>query len=135
MANYLTDILSTPDYKDQAIVFEFLSTQSSERDQKFDLEDALPSTLTRTRALALAADVNGLTTASTMIMGAYYPDWATTAVPPESIDFTKFDLLYFGTSDCFLRVSCTMADDAFNQPSPPRPPRLGSRLGPIALLC
>ncbi|KJA24938.1 glycoside hydrolase family 18 protein [Hypholoma sublateritium FD-334 SS-4] len=95
LAEYLTDILSTPKYKDQAIVFEFLTTQTSERDQKFDLEDALPSTLTRTRALALAADVNGLTTASTMIAGAYYPDWAATAVPPESIDFTKFDLLFF----------------------------------------
>lgn len=101
LAEYLTDILSSPKYKDQTVVFEFLSLKSSDMDQKFDFEDALPSTLTRNRALALASDGNELTAAASMINGAYYPDWAATAVPPESIDFSKFDLIFFGESNLY----------------------------------
>ncbi|KAF9484198.1 glycoside hydrolase family 18 protein [Pholiota conissans] len=92
LAEYLTDVLSTPKYKDKVALFEFLSAQTSEHDQKFDLEDALPSTLTRNRALAIANDVNA---SGALIAGAYYPDWAGSAVPPEKIDFSKFDLIFF----------------------------------------
>ncbi|KAF8181046.1 glycoside hydrolase family 18 protein [Pholiota molesta] len=92
LADYLTDVLSSPKYKDQAALFEFLTAPSSKYDQKFDLEDALPSTLTRTKALTLASDVNASTVP---ISGTYYPDWAGSTVPPESIDYSKFDLIYF----------------------------------------
>lgn len=95
LAGYLTDVLSSPECKDQAALFEFLSATTSEYDQKYDLEDALPSTLTRTKALTLASDVNA---SKVPIAGAYYPDWAGSTVPPESIDYSKFDLIYFGAN-------------------------------------
>jgi chitinase len=106
LADYLTDVLSSPKYKDQAVLFEFLTAPSSKYDQKFDLEDALPSTLTRTKALTLGSDVNASTVP---ISGTYYPDWAGSTVPPESIDYSKFDLIYFGTNN--LSVLLVIQDD------------------------
>ncbi|KAG2005561.1 endochitinase, variant 2 [Coprinopsis cinerea AmutBmut pab1-1] len=89
----------------------------------FDLEDALPSTLPRKAALSLAAtrptaaavaafaeEVDGspktseraMTNAetiakvsSTMIYAAYYPAWSAGTHPPEKLDFSKFDILFY----------------------------------------
>lgn len=90
----------------------------------FDLEDALPSTLPRRAALTMAAmgrptgaDVASLLAASSngsadakagvapgsMHYAAYYPGWSAYSNPPERLDFSKFDILYFGSyisSDC-----------------------------------
>ncbi|KAF8970626.1 glycoside hydrolase superfamily [Flammula alnicola] len=95
LTEYLFDILSTPKYKDQPLIFEFLSAQTLQRDQKFDLEDALPSTLTRTKALTLASGAadSEISTSAAIISAAYYPDWS--AIPPQSIDFSKFDIIFY----------------------------------------
>ncbi|KAF5329821.1 hypothetical protein D9619_009056 [Psilocybe cf. subviscida] len=97
LAEYLVDILSTPKYKDQSAVFEFLSAQTLERNQKFDLEDALPSTLTRKKALSLAAGLADgvISTAASLIAGGYYTYWSVDTNPPEKIDFSKFDMIFF----------------------------------------
>ncbi|KIM37878.1 glycoside hydrolase family 18 protein [Hebeloma cylindrosporum] len=84
LAEYLFDVLSTPKYKDRAVVQEFLSGRTAETEQKFDLEDSLPSTVTRNKALALASDpLDGKISAqAAMIYGAYYTSW--TFVTPSS---------------------------------------------------
>jgi chitinase len=95
----------------------------------FDLEDALPSTLPRKAALTMAAmgrptgaDVASLMAASSkssdatasaaaavaptsMHYAAYYPGWSAYANPPEKLDFSKFDILYFGSCTFYLFVS------------------------------
>lgn len=46
--------------------------------------------------------VNGkVNTKASMIAASYYPDWVSSTNPPEGIDFSKFDILYFG--QLFLR--------------------------------
>ncbi|KAJ3487167.1 hypothetical protein NLJ89_g11741 [Agrocybe chaxingu] len=97
LAEYLADLLATPKYKDKSALFDFLSPRTAEISQKFFLEDALPSTLTRTKAMNLAASTaDGEVNASAvMISGAYYPDWSAGRRPPESIDYSKFDILFF----------------------------------------
>jgi len=98
LAEYLYDILSTPKYKDKALVWEFLSAQTLQRETKYDLEDSLPSTLTRKKALELTSgNLNGEVSAqAVMLAAAYYPDWCASTRPPENIDFSKFDILFFG---------------------------------------
>jgi chitinase len=105
LADYLFDVLSTPKYKDRAVVQEFLSGRTTETEQKFDLEDALPSTVTRNKALALASNpLDGKISAqAAMIYGSYYTSWSASAYPPENLDYSKFDILYFG-SYIFLLV-------------------------------
>lgn len=50
--------------------------------------------MTRKAAAALAKQ--DFSTAATPIAAAYYPDWAFDATPPENLDYTKFDILFFG---------------------------------------
>jgi len=98
LADYLFDVLSTPKYKDTEIVQEFLSGRSTETEQKFDLEDALPSTVTRNKALALASNAldGNISAQAAMIYGSYYTSWSASEFPPEKLDYSKFDILYFG---------------------------------------
>ncbi|KDR78221.1 hypothetical protein GALMADRAFT_138343 [Galerina marginata CBS 339.88] len=96
LTKYLSDLVSTPKYQGKPVFVEFFSGQSVERAIKFDLEDALPSTLTRTKALKLASALNGeVNTQASMIAGAYYPGWSASSVPPEGLDFSKFDIIWF----------------------------------------
>lgn len=41
-------------------------------------------------------------TSTTPVAAAYYPDWATGTIAPQDIDFSRFDILLFGT----LFMSC-----------------------------
>jgi hypothetical protein len=74
-----------------------------ETEQKSDLENALPSCVTRNKALALAPNpMNGKIIAQvTMIYGLYYTSWSASVYPPEKLD-SKFDILYVGSYIFFL---------------------------------
>ncbi len=101
LAKYLDDLLVSPDYAGSSVLADFLTPNLSESSAKFNPEDALPSTLSRKAALDLlanatvesAGDVKAL---ATPIAAAYYPDWSVDTNPPEKIDFSKFDILFFG---------------------------------------
>ena len=58
------------------------------------LEDALPSTLTRSQALKIHERLTA--SATTPIAASYYPDWVDDTLPPEQLDYSKFDVLFFG---------------------------------------
>ena len=38
------------------------------------------------------------------VAAAYYPAWAVTAHPPEKLDFSKFDIIFFGMIFCFYHI-------------------------------
>ncbi|KAJ3796868.1 glycoside hydrolase [Lentinula aff. detonsa] len=107
LAAYLTAILAHPMYHNAPALNEFLSSdESKDTLAKLDLEDALPSTLSRQKALELktqlvagegqAAAANGEVKAeATSIAAAYYPDWSESEFPPESLDYTRFSILFF----------------------------------------
>lgn len=101
LAQYIFDLLSDPKYKDKTALSDFLSSPDLQRDMKFDPEDALPSTFARKEAMAIAATLGGgadtsAAAAASFLAGGYYPDWAVGTNPPEKLDFSKFDLIYFG---------------------------------------
>lgn len=97
LTQYLTNLLQSLDYKDNPAVVEFLTPKGAKSSSKFDLEDAVPSTLSRKAALDLKAQ-GDVEVEATMIAAAYYPDWSAGSFPPEKLDFSKFDILFFGTS-------------------------------------
>ncbi|KIM81785.1 glycoside hydrolase family 18 protein [Piloderma croceum F 1598] len=88
LTKYLNDILQSPQYEGNSALVGFLSQAVST--SAFDLEDALPSTLSRKAAL----DLVGQAAAVTPIAAAYYEDWATSP-SVENIDFSKFDIIFF----------------------------------------
>ncbi|KAF9529877.1 glycoside hydrolase superfamily [Crepidotus variabilis] len=92
---YLQAVLSDHKYRSSQAVTEFLAGTTPTG--KFDLEDALPSTLSRKAALSLATAVKSgdVEAAATPVSGAYYPDWSVGNRPPEGIDFSKFDVIWF----------------------------------------
>ncbi|KAJ4480852.1 glycoside hydrolase [Lentinula aciculospora] len=106
LAVYLTAILAHSSYQNTAVLNDFLSNESKVAHAKLDLEDALPSTMSRQKALQLktqllsgdkeAAAANGEVKAkATLIAAAYYPDWSESEFPPESLDYTRFSILFF----------------------------------------
>ena len=92
LSTYLTKLLSNPTYATNPVLLDFLG--SSAPPAAFSLEDALPSTLSRKTALTAMLKA----TSTTPVAAAYYPDWATGTIAPQDIDFSKFDILLFGTS-------------------------------------
>ncbi|EMD40292.1 glycoside hydrolase family 18 protein [Gelatoporia subvermispora B] len=93
--SYLASLIRSPDFSSHPDFLAFLSLSATSSPVHFSLEDALPSTLTRKAALEAQAQMTFSVNASTPIAAAYYPDWATDTNPPQSLDFTKFDILLF----------------------------------------
>ncbi|KAJ6593441.1 glycoside hydrolase family 18 protein [Mycena capillaripes] len=91
LKTYLNTLLTTSQYKDNEALREFLAPSLRASPRQFDLEDALPSTLSRKAAQQLGT----VTAAATFIAAAYYPDWSADSFPPESLDYSKFDILNF----------------------------------------
>ncbi|KAF7297934.1 Glycoside hydrolase family 18 protein [Mycena chlorophos] len=88
---YLNTLLENPTYRCQPALKKFLAPALRVSPRQFDLEDALPSTLSRKQAQEIAETV----AATTYIAAAYYPDWSTDQFPPGDLDFSKFDILLF----------------------------------------
>ncbi|KAK7026409.1 hypothetical protein VNI00_015644 [Paramarasmius palmivorus] len=113
LAKYLSNIVQIPDYENHPALVDFLKP-SSDASRRFHLEDALPSTLSRKAALDIKDKVEA--EASNLIAAAYYPDWSVWDVPPESIDFSKFDILFFGK--CFsMMVDTSVLSPSKHLPS------------------
>lgn len=96
-------MVSSPEYKDHPYLLQFLASEDtrSTTPQKFDAEDAVPSTLSRKTALGLNSEAGdevdrGIHVNATPIAAAYYPDWSAGNFPPENLDYSKFDILFFG---------------------------------------
>ena len=81
LTTYLSNILSNAEYRKNAAVKEFLTSSSPTTSAvSFDLEDALPSTLSRAKALQLKAEalkgtVETQAANATLIAASYYPGW------------------------------------------------------------
>lgn len=102
LASYLSCVVSSPEYKDHPYLLQFLAPEDtrSTTPQKFDAEDAVPSTLSRKTALGLNSEAGdevdrGIHVNATPIAAAYYPDWSAGNFPPENLDYSKFDILFF----------------------------------------
>ncbi|KAJ6593462.1 glycoside hydrolase superfamily [Mycena capillaripes] len=80
---YLNTLLATSQYKDNETLREFLTPSLLASPRQFDLEDALPSTLSQKAAQQLGA-----------VAAAYYPDWSADSFSPEHLDYSKFDILF-----------------------------------------
>ena len=65
------------------------------QDTAANAEDALPSMLTP-RAAALGAQTTSIAANSTTVFASYYQDWAVDVVPPENLDYSRFDILFLG---------------------------------------
>ncbi|PPQ82293.1 hypothetical protein CVT25_008443 [Psilocybe cyanescens] len=122
LAKYLSALLWSPEYHDTPIIKGFFERDMLKPDENIDVEDVLPSTLTRKDVSAffsLRDQVQELTleedereqeqeeepepepeqeeeTKKELISAAYYPEWCAGTVPPESLDYGKFDVIFFG---------------------------------------
>ncbi|KAJ6497662.1 glycoside hydrolase family 18 protein [Mycena sanguinolenta] len=88
---YLNTLLAMAQHKANGTLNEFITPSLLASPRRFDLEDALPSTLSRKQA----QDLGAATATATFIAAAYYPDWSVDTFPPESLDYSKFDILNF----------------------------------------
>jgi chitinase len=85
LSQYLNALLASPDYRTHEALVAFLSSP-------IDNTSAVPtsagvSTRPQQRVLAAAG--------ASQIAASYYPSWSVWSRPPESLDFSKFDILFF----------------------------------------
>ncbi|KAI0694388.1 glycoside hydrolase family 18 protein [Cerioporus squamosus] len=93
LSAYLAGLLQSPQFRAHKFFLDFLTpSTTASSSPEFNLEDALPSTLSRKAALSAQSR---LSAQATPIAAAYYPDWSSGTNPPAKIDFSKFDILYF----------------------------------------
>jgi chitinase len=64
-----------------------------------DVEDILPSVLLGKGALSKDLALEGF------LLAAHYPEWAMGHIPPEGLDFSRFNILFFGMLYYFLLFS------------------------------
>ena len=96
LSAYLAGLLDSPQFRVHKFVIDFLTPSTTATPSgKLSMEDALPSTLTRKAALEAQSLVS---VEATPVAAAYYPDWSSDTNPPASLDFSKFDIILFGTS-------------------------------------
>ncbi|KAF7296006.1 Glycoside hydrolase family 18 protein [Mycena kentingensis (nom. inval.)] len=92
LESWLVNLLKVADYRHNEIVKNFLASAVPMVPlQEFELEDALPSTLSRKTAEELVAAV----AAAKPLAAAYYPSWTMYTHTPEKLDYSKFDVLFF----------------------------------------
>jgi chitinase len=105
---YLKAVLRDIRWRTHSALVDFFVPSSIGALGKFNLEDALPSTVSRKGAEAIMA-------AASLTAPAYYPDWSVNSNPPESIDYSEFDLLYFGDPYTHLRLHVQLipSDNSF----------------------
>ncbi len=94
LTSYINKLLAISDYSAGTLLQKFLTTSTYHVSVEVSLEDALPSSLTRTAVLKMQERLT--TTATTPIAASYYPDWVDDTMLPESLDYSKFDIIFFG---------------------------------------
>lgn len=80
LTSYLSHVIGDPEFQSQPALKDFLGSPKSNAHTKFDLEDALPSTLSRKTALQLkeealkgAGSDSEVEIEATFIAASYYP--------------------------------------------------------------
>ncbi|KAJ7287157.1 glycoside hydrolase superfamily [Mycena rebaudengoi] len=91
---YLTSLVALPQYRESEVLQEFLAPSIPLSSPHFDPEDALPSTLSRKTAQALGESILDATAAK-FLAASYYTSWSAYGFPPESLDYSKFDILFY----------------------------------------
>ena len=93
LEEYLSNLLSIPDHENSPILAQFLTPNIvSANATRFN---SVPTTPFHGAAMNVES-ADGVEAQNTMIAAAYYPDWSADSNPPEKIDFSKFDILFFG---------------------------------------
>ncbi|KAG6890137.1 hypothetical protein C0995_011430 [Termitomyces sp. Mi166 len=87
LTKYLSNLLKSAEYKDDSSLLKFLNENDACAHSQFDTEATIKP------SLKLAIDRIEANTAS--IAAAYYVSWGASENPPERIDFSKFDILFF----------------------------------------
>lgn len=105
---YFSNLLNVQAYAEHPAVVDFLApSPTAAKANRFDAEDALPSTLSRKDAAALSDADDEVKAEASFVAASYYPYWAVYSNPPENIDFSKFDILFFGTCNGLSLVRYT----------------------------
>ena len=110
LAKWLSAVLWSSEYQNTPTFLDFLNrspcTEGLQAELGPGVEDVLPSSLSRASAVEtvrsfvsqgefkLATPLEPL--AFGFVSSAYYPHWAATSTPPESLEYNKIGFLFFG---------------------------------------
>ncbi len=89
---YLNSLLRSSRYQASSKLLAFLNPNYITDVHGFD-DEITPSMICKAN-LTIKAPVSRL---ASPVAAAYYPDWSAWSNPPNKVDFSKFDILFFGT--------------------------------------
>lgn len=92
---YLVDLLHDAARRDRPELLKFLAP-AGERVNAVDMVSRNMASVTQGAVLASSRKMEP--EVSKFVAGSYYPAWCTETHPPSKIDFSKFDIIFYGTS-------------------------------------
>jgi chitinase len=91
----LNHLNAIPEFQTIEIFIQFLSSVTFKPETFSDFVNKPPVMVSRNMATITNADSEPEAKA-VPIAAAYYPTWSASTNPPNTIDFSKFDILFFG---------------------------------------
>jgi chitinase len=127
LAKWLSALLWSLEYQSTPAFLDFLNrppvTEVLRTEVQPDVEDVLPSSLSRASAVeAIGRYIDQRESepeAVGFVSSAYYPHWAATSNPPESLDYSKIGFLLFGDNSSlkFLMKCSWLSGSGFVTPN------------------
>jgi len=94
LTTYLNTLLQDQEFQANPVLLKFLTSTSPALLGRGDSSVAIP--LMVSENMVLNVETATTSVAATPIAASYYPDWSAGSCPPSELDFSKFDILFFG---------------------------------------
>jgi chitinase len=98
LAAYLNHLLTIKKLQDNQVWLQFLTAPSFDPSQFLDTPSDLPFMVAKSTLAADQTTIESDDPKLAPVAATYYPIWAADDCPPERLDFTKFDIIFFGNA-------------------------------------
>ncbi|RDB17715.1 Chitinase A1 [Hypsizygus marmoreus] len=95
LAAYLTHVNTVPEFQDNPIYVQFLSSPSFDMDSLGQGAKETPNMVSRDTVKIYQVIASDPDTQATPIAAAYYPSWSAWTNPPNKLNFAKFDIIFY----------------------------------------
>jgi chitinase len=102
LTDYLNHLITIREFQDNKTLLQFLTSQLFDPAQLLDTPNNLPSMVSMNVLTPNKTKIEPDDPRLAPVAATYYPTWAAEDHPPEKLDFSKFDIIFFGKGCCFV---------------------------------
>lgn len=97
LADYLNQLIAVPEFQDNQVILQFLTSPLFDPAPFLDTLNDLPCMVSKSTLTADQTKIEPDDPRSTPVAATYYPAWAIDHHPPEGLDFSKFNIIFFAS--------------------------------------